>query len=41
MNAKSYMEGKYGNIPARGVEKNKAKQSQYAGRWPEILNTNL
>jgi hypothetical protein len=29
MGAKSYVKEEYENIPARGVEENKAKQSQF------------
>jgi len=39
--ATSFVKGDYDNKPACGDEKNKAKQSQYAGLWPEILSTKL
>ena len=38
---RAYMKGYYGIITLVGARKNKAKQSQYAGRWPEIRNTKL
>ena len=37
----SFLKGINGNKPPSGAQKNKAKQSQYAGLRPEILSTKL
>jgi hypothetical protein len=37
----SYEKGDYDIIPPCGAHKNKAKQSQLAGLWPEIRSTKL
>jgi len=36
MNVNIYIKGDYKDFHAFGRRKNKAKQSQYAGLWPEI-----
>jgi len=41
MSVSIYKKGEYEDFHAFGRRKNKAKQSQSAGLWPEILSTKL